>query len=68
MRGRRIVSSVFFVAIAFVVAASSCTLGESEDPGCRTDVECGGERVCRAGACFRIVDGTDAAFTEDDGG
>ncbi len=45
---------------------SGCAIGESEDPGCQSDAECGSDRVCRAGACFRIVGDVDAGESDAD--
>jgi hypothetical protein len=59
---------LFFLGAALVAAMSACALGESEEPGCQTDIECGSERICRAGACFRIVGDVDASVAEDDAG
>jgi Cys-rich repeat protein len=47
MRARWALVPFFFLA--------ACTLGEPEEPGCRTDAECGQGLVCRAGACFRFI-------------
>jgi hypothetical protein len=38
-------------------ASGACALGGDEEPGCRDDAECGGDFVCRAGACFRVTTG-----------
>lgn len=59
---------VFFLAIVLSAVASACALGDPQEPGCLTDVECGNDRVCRGGACFRIVGDVDAAVIEDDAG
>lgn len=59
---------LFFLGAALTAVVSACALGESEEPGCQTDAECGDGRICRAGACFRIVGDVDAAPTNDDAG
>lgn len=59
-RGR----SYFLAIIGTVVAA--CAIGESTDPGCHSDADCGADRICRGGACFRIIGDTDAGPTKDD--
>jgi hypothetical protein len=68
MRHRRNASFVLFVAISLVAAASACAIGEFEEPGCQTDADCGDERICRAGACFRLVGDLDATVPTDDAG
>jgi hypothetical protein len=64
MRLRRL----FFLAIAVAEGTSACVVGAPEEPGCLSDAECGNDRVCRAGACFRIIGDTDAGVVDDDAG
>jgi hypothetical protein len=59
---------VFFLAITSATMIASCAFGESAEPGCHSDLECGVDRVCRGGACFRIIGDIDAAPPDDDAG
>ena len=59
---------VFLLTNLVIAGLSGCTFGESDDPGCQSDSECGVDRVCRGGACFRIVGDVDAGSIDDDAG
>lgn len=61
----------FVLANITLLGLSACAFGESDDPGCHSDSECGNGRFCRAGACFRIIGDMgdlDASPSEDDAG
>lgn len=64
---RRARTLLFFLVITSATIAA-CAFGESADPGCQSDAECGTDRICRAGACFRIIGDIDAGSTDDDAG
>lgn len=68
MRFRRLGWGMFFLANLMTAGLSACALGESDDPGCQTDAECGSDRICRAGACFRVIGDIDAAPDDADAG